>query len=59
MLTFSKLSKRLGVKQKLYRRKDDFEILKRPFVTFNDLLCHTKNSILLVFIDFFFIKIGS
>ena len=37
MLTILKVLKRLGVKQKTYRKKNDFEFLRLPFVTFNDL----------------------
>ena len=32
----------LGVKQEIFGRKDDFEILRWPFVNFNDLWGHTS-----------------
>ena len=34
------LEKPLKVKQKYIAEKDDFEILRWPYVTFNDLLGH-------------------
>ena len=36
-----KVFKRLDVKQKYIAEKDDFKILKWPFVTFYDLWDHT------------------
>ena len=37
MVTFYKSFQRLGVKQNYIAAKDNFEILRWPFVTFNDI----------------------
>ena len=37
MLTSLKVLKKLGVKQKYIAEKDDFENLRSPYVTLNDL----------------------
>ena len=55
-----KVFKKLGVKQKYIVEKDDLEILRWPYVIFNDLWGHTllyeKNcvSIMLAFIEIFY-----
>ena len=62
MLTFLKVLKDQALNKRYIAEKDDFDILRGPYVIFNDLQGHTLSYIICIIMLAFiegFIKIGS